>query len=41
MNDYARKVYGDRRLNSVCFGEGARIKVRAYNIALNTMSDKK
>ncbi|MFA6290681.1 MAG: DUF932 domain-containing protein [Victivallales bacterium] len=40
MVDYTRRVYGDRRLNSVWFGEGARIKARAYNITLDTVDSK-
>ncbi len=40
MIDYTRKVYGDRRQNSVWFGEGAKVKVRAYNIALEIVNIK-
>ena len=40
MVDYNRKVYGERRLNSIWFGEGARIKLRAYDEALKYLSNE-
>lgn len=40
MVDYTRKVYGDRRLNSVWFGEGAKIKGRAYEEAVSLITAK-
>lgn len=41
MVDYNRKVYGGRRLNSIWFGEGSKVKIKAYYEAISLINHKR